>query len=942
VDFVSKGTISDNLGAIVGGAGPVGGPGGYGVIFAGGGYMRNSGLVRGGAAGGDGGASNEFDEGGRGVVFSEVGDLVNYTSPGHYSARIYGGAGGRGAYGVSGGVAGGFGGGAVYLLRGGYADNYLGVITGGVGGAGGGTGASGQGGLGSVGGDGVYLNGPGTVVNSGAITGGAGGAGGSASGSHALAGDGGTGGNGVRLNGGAGLGVELTNFSTIRGGAGGAAGSGGATPSASGQGGMGAYVAFGEVFNYGSIIGGLGGAGANYGGPGDGVSAFGATSIANGSTADTHAFIGAGSTAANGCGVSALPGSAVVVTNFGTISGNVAVHFYDQGTSATNSDTLVVEAGCAFVGAVEGGGGTLLLASGVGTIGAFIGGSYGIDVSGSMAPTTFGGFGTLDIGAGASFTLAEGSELGALKSTASIAQGGTLSVANGVTVTAQGTLTNNGLIGLDATTAPTWLEITGKLVLQGTGNLVMSDHSGAGFDNAIIGAARSSSLENDSDISGTGYIGRQGQDGLALVNARSGTIDATGTGALILDASSGKGVNNQGLIEATGVGGVIIQYGTVANAAGTILAAAGSTVTLLVADIAGGALQSAGSGQFIASAGADTLDGTAKAIKDAADISLANGATLTIEGAIANSGAIALNGGSSNTDLVVGAAGVTLSGHGSIVLGGQATDRVRGASAASLLDNTGDTISGAGLLGTGQLTLVNAAGGAIIGSSASAILTIDTGANTITNAGLIESAGKETLIASALANTGTLAADGGTLIVEGAVTGAGVATIGGGTLDLVSTFSETVTFGGASGVLELGHSQSYSGSIAGFSKTGSTSLDLADIGFVSSAEATFSGTNTGGVLTVTDGTHTAHISLIGNYAKSTFTASSDGHGGTIVVDPTAKDEAAMSASPPSSHALVAAMAAMGPRSGEGWTRPSNDLGTSAFNPHLLAPRADLE
>ncbi|MEO8926002.1 MAG: hypothetical protein ABI306_02455, partial [Caulobacteraceae bacterium] len=48
---------------------------------------------------------------------------------------------------------------------------------------------------------------------------------------------------------------------------------------------------------------------------------------------------------------------------------------------------------------------------------------------------------------------------------------------------------------------------------------------------------------------------------------------------------------------------------------------------------------------------------------------------------------------------------------------------------------------------------------------------------------------------------------------------------------------------------------------------------------------TFSGTATSGTLTVTDGTHTAHITLIGDYRSSTFTASSDGHGGVTIHDP---------------------------------------------------------
>jgi hypothetical protein len=93
---------------------------------------------------------------------------------------------------------------------------------------------------------------------------------------------------------------------------------------------------------------------------------------------------------------------------------------------------------------------------------------------------------------------------------------------------------------------------------------------------------------------------------------------------------------------------------------------------------------------------------------------------------------------------------------------------------------------------------------------------------------------------------------------------------------------------------------------AGLSKAGGTSLDLADISFVSATEATYSGTKTGGVLTVTDGTHTAHINLKGNYLTSTFVASSDGHGGTIVVDPKAKGAASPLTA--GTHGFVAAMA----------------------------------
>ena len=141
-----------------------------------------------------------------------------------------------------------------------------------------------------------------------------------------------------------------------------------------------------------------------------------------------------------------------------------------------------------------------------------------------------------------------------------------------------------------------------------------------------------------------------------------------------------------------------------------------------------------------------------------------------------------------------------------------------------------------------------------------------------------------TLAGATAINSGVIETIGGSLIVAGAVSGAGSAKIVGGVLTFNSTFSQSVSFG-SSGTLVLAKSQTYGGTITGFSRAGKTSLDLLDIGFVGSGEASFSGTSSGGTLTVTDGTHTAHIALKGNYLGSTFVASSDGHGGTIVIDP---------------------------------------------------------
>jgi len=148
------------------------------------------------------------------------------------------------------------------------------------------------------------------------------------------------------------------------------------------------------------------------------------------------------------------------------------------------------------------------------------------------------------------------------------------------------------------------------------------------------------------------------------------------------------------------------------------------------------------------------------------------------------------------------------------------------------------------------------------------------------------------------------------LAASSPITGSGVFDIGGGTLDATGGFVHSVTFTGSGGVLELAQSQGYTGTITGFSTVGSTSLDLGDIGFVNSAEAAYSGTKTSGVLTVTDGTHTAKIRLKGDYLNSTFIASSDGHGGTDVVDPKTKTDVGP-VQMGLAHVFIAAIASLG-------------------------------
>jgi hypothetical protein len=112
----------------------------------------------------------------------------------------------------------------------------------------------------------------------------------------------------------------------------------------------------------------------------------------------------------------------------------------------------------------------------------------------------------------------------------------------------------------------------------------------------------------------------------------------------------------------------------------------------------------------------------------------------------------------------------------------------------------------------------------------------------------------------------------------------GPSTIGAGeTLEVISIYSGQVSFTASTGILELLNSSTFAGTVAGM--TGKDTIDFADIDPTKVQQPTYSGTASGGTLTVTDGSHTANIALLGNYMASTFVASSDGHGGTNVVDP---------------------------------------------------------
>jgi hypothetical protein len=515
-----------------------------------------------------------------------------------------------------------------------------------------------------------------------------------------------------------------------------------------------------------------------------------------------------------------------------------------------------------------------------------------------------------------------------------IASGGKFAV-NGVgNAIYEGKLTGAALANSGATTINGALMVDGAIENYGTitvnasGNTLLADSTTlegggsvilAGGSVSSTGSKRQNLINVDNTISGQGQLGA---GLLSLENASKGVISANVAGQLMIDlgpSPSNKGnLLNAGKIQAVGVGSLTIQNAIIspdAGIEGTIGAMGSGPLTLTNVSCRGDEIMSATGAQVvfnnatttgpvtIAAGGQLTIEGNLDGLLYwlTNDGLVEINSTLVMSGHAKNNGQINLVNGAPAV-LDIGAGGLVLVGDGAVALG-DGTITTQGA--VETLYNYKNTISGDGTIGTGAdgLKLVNH--GLIDGAS----LTINTGAATIFNGGTIEetTANKTTTVKSAVQNEGVLSVMAGTLAVNGAVSGTGSVKIGGGVAEFEAGVSQIVAFTGKTGQLQLGDSQAFTGVISGFSKTGGTSLDLRDINYIAGVtQATFAN----GVLTVTDTDHTATIKLDGDYSNSTFTVSSDGDGGTLVVDPTVRPASAVGASP---GWLAAAMAAMGAR-----------------------------
>jgi len=269
---------------------------------------------------------------------------------------------------------------------------------------------------------------------------------------------------------------------------------------------------------------------------------------------------------------------------------------------------------------------------------------------------------------------------------------------------------------------------------------------------------------------------------------------------------------------------------------------------------------------------------------NAGTLTIGDGAVMPFGGILQNTGTIALGSMGAGTQLEVLVESLSLQGGGHLTLSDNDNNVIFGGTAAATLDNVDNTISGAGQIGAGQMTLVNA--GTIVADGNHALV-IDTGTTAVANSGTLEATGGGGLvIAGAVNGAGSLWANGGDITIHGDVTGQGSATISGsGALEFSAASAANVGFAGnASGTLTVDHAAAFTGTLAGLNAD--DTLHFGDIAFSSATQVSYTANaaGTAGSLVVSDGTHTAQMALVGQYSAADFQLVADQGGGTALVN----------------------------------------------------------
>ena len=571
----------------------------------------------------------------------------------------------------------------------------------------------------------------------------------------------------------------------------------------------------------------------------------GATSVAKGATLDIeNPVTGIGATL-NGVDVTNSGAIQVDTPGPGT---TIITLVLDDGTSVTGG-TLLVNSGFP-IGGIEG---TVEVGTGGATLDSVtvenknlltVDEGAALDLIGTTIDGgTLGGAGTIAIENGVSSF--DNIAIGALA---------TVEVNDNSGLELIGTIANEGLIALTSSADTTQLEISGNVLLEGSGQLVLSDSS----LNHIVSDGSTATLTNSETISGAGTIG---DAFLTLVN--DGTIDATGTNPLMIDS----GVPAVAVSASDGNQLSVGNFAVLNNNTGLLEASAGH-VLQIDDNVRNDEIIQAGG------IGGDSI------------------ALVSIAGDITGSGSIDIF---DNGKVEVG---------GSVSSGQTVTFESSGGGEL-ILDNPQD------FQGLIKLPVPAAAEGTenyidLKGISYNVDMKVVPGifdpTTDITSVTIFDGNSANSLVINVIgdyqggdikfADDGT----GGTLISDPTIGSA--ATINSGTtLEIGGVSAATVSFAnnhGSTGELVLDESSAFTGQIAGFAGNGSVSgsdlIDLTDVDIASVAMNKTSYTQNGngsGTLTLynANGHALDHITFDGSFQLANFTIENDGNGHTLIVDP---------------------------------------------------------
>ncbi len=349
------------------------------------------------------------------------------------------------------------------------------------------------------------------------------------------------------------------------------------------------------------------------------------------------------------------------------------------------------------------------------------------------------------------------------------------------------TISNSGVLLMNATSGSAILDIGGSVTLKGSGGLTMSNNAG----NFLMGYGQPNgiSFTNQATIQGAGTIGSPGSSTVT----NQGIIKANQTTPLTMSVGAAT-TNNTGTLEATNGATLVLNgAGTVTNTGGIIHADSSSTVQLESGvSISGGTLTTSGSGTVQANCcfNDGALDGVT--INGNFQVNESNIEYLT--------GTIA--GGSSILD-INGA--VTLKGTGTLNMSNDANNAIMGygqsSPGASLTNQI--TIQGAGNIGGNGIPSGNSfINQAAVNANQTTPLLIAVGGGTVTNTGTLEATNGAKLSlngSGTITNTeGTIHADSGSIVsLESGVTisGGTLTTSGSGTIQANCCFNDGVLDG---------------------------------------------------------------------------------------------------------------------------------------------------